>query len=96
VLSYQIDNIIEIIRWLVFIAAGSGGVTLILRTWFKARGQLAAEQVRELLDSVESLHEAVDDLRAQQSAFHRQMQERVGEISGRVEFAERMLGKGET
>ena len=91
---YQIDNLIELVRILLVAGVSFGGFTLLLRTWLKGRRQLASEHVRQMLDSIESLHEAVDDLRVQQAAFQNQMQDRVGEISGRVEFAERLLSEG--
>ncbi len=91
--NYQIDNLIAIVRTLLFMITGFGGVTLVLRTWFKGRGKIAESQMKHLLESMESLHEAVDDLREQQGAVQ-QLNDRVGEISDRVEFAERMLSKG--
>ena len=91
--NYQIDNLIGIIQTLLFMVTGFGGVALVLRAWFKGRGKIADSQAKHLLESVESLHEAVDDLREQQGSMH-QLNARVGEISDRVEFAERMLSKG--
>ena len=91
--NYQIDNIIGIIQALLFMVTGFGGITLVLRTWFRGRGKISENQVKHLLESVESLHEAVDDLREQQGSMQ-QLNDRVGEISDRVEFAERMLSKG--
>ena len=92
--NYQIDNLIGIVQTLLFMIAGFGGVTLVLRTWFKGRGKIAESQMKHLLESMESLHEAVDDLREQQGVVQ-QLNDRVGEISDRVEFAERLLSKGE-
>ncbi len=91
--NYQIDNLIGIVQTLLFMITGFGGLTIVLRTWFRGRGKISEGQVKHLLDSVESLHEAVDDLREQQGAVQ-QLNDRVGEISDRVEFTERMLSKG--
>jgi hypothetical protein len=91
---YQIDNLIEILRMVLGIGGAAIGASIVIATWFKARGSLGARDTKKLLESNESLHQAIDQLRADNAEFRHELHERVEEISGRVEFAERMLAKG--
>jgi hypothetical protein len=88
--------LIQILAWLVMIAAVTGGATILLRTWLRNRHALTADDVRRLMTSVEDIHHTLEDLRAEQDAFRRRVDGRVDEISGRVEFAERLLTEGES
>jgi hypothetical protein len=91
---YQIDTLIAILRMVLAIGGGAIGLSIVIATWFKARGSLGARDIKKLLESNESLHQAIEQLRADNAAFRDELHERVEEISGRVEFAERMLTKG--
>jgi hypothetical protein len=86
--------LIQILAWVVVIGAATGGATVLLRTWLRNRHGLTAADVRRLMASVEEIHHSLEDLRAEQDAFRRRVDERVDEISGRVEFAERLLTEG--
>ncbi len=76
------------------IGGGAIGLSIVIATWFKARGGIGTKDVKKVLESNESLHHAIEQLRADNAAFRDELHERMEEISGRVEFAERMLAKG--
>jgi hypothetical protein len=84
---------VQIAGYLVLIAAASGGAALVVRTWLRNRHGLTADEVRRLMASVEDIQHSIEDLRADGDGLRRQLEARVSEISGRVEFAERLLTK---
>ena len=92
---YQIDNLMDIVATLLYILTGAGGLSLIVYSISKARGRIFSgadpEQLKKLVETNESLLHAVGDLQAEQASLQREIRDRVGEISGRVEFAERLL-----
>ena len=73
------------------IAAGSGltALFMILHYRIKSKTQISAEQVDRLMESQEMIMQALDDLREEVAG----QQSEVRELSGRIEFAERLLAK---
>ena len=88
---YQIDSLMDIVATLLYILTGTGGLSLIVYSISKARGRFAPDQLKKLVETNESLLHAVEDLQAEQASLQREIRDRIGEISGRVEFAERLL-----
>lgn len=88
--------LIQILAWVVVIGAFTTGATILLRTWLRHRHGLTAADVRRLMMSVDEIHHTLEDMRADQDGFRHRVNERVDEISARVEFAERLLTEGES
>ena len=70
------------------------GLWLVLRAWTANRGVLSQDRMAKLIqhseanqETLELIHEALEDMRADMRAREND----VRELSGRVEFAERML-----
>ena len=68
---------------------GLSALFMILRYRTKTRGELPQESVEKLLESQEQILNVLEDLREDIHSG----QEEVRELSGRVEFAERLLAK---
>jgi hypothetical protein len=74
-----------------FLAATTGltALFMILRFKLKAKGQIPGEKLDRLVESQENILAILEDLRDEIGAQDRQ----VAELSGRVEFAERLLAQ---
>jgi hypothetical protein len=59
------------------------------KTFLRLKQGAAPNQMDRIAESLELLHESVDDIR---EALHSQSEE-VRELSGRIEFTERLLSK---
>ena len=73
------------------IAAGSGltALFMILRYKLRSKAQISDEQVDRVMESQEMILQALEDLREEVAG----QQSEVKELSGRIEFAERLLAK---
>ena len=72
------------------VIATVGGVTaiwIITRTWLRYKRSPSGEDLSRISESLEALHESVDDLR---NDLRGRMNE-IRELSSRIEFAERLL-----
>lgn len=77
--GYQIANLLE----LLIIAGGSlGGLAIVAWAWVSRRSALGKGEMRRMLESVETVRESVEAMRAE-----------VGELSDRLEFTERMMAR---
>ena len=90
---YQIDNLISILRLVLTIGSSAVGASLVVYTWARAKRKFGSADTSRILEATERLHEAIDDLRAEQAALRSDVADRMGDISGRVEFTERLLTK---
>jgi hypothetical protein len=79
----------EMIAGMMAATTGLTALFMILRYRTKARGQLPTENTDRLLETQEQILNALEDLREEMHSG----QEDVRELSGRVEFAERLLAK---
>jgi hypothetical protein len=78
--SYQIQSLLEML-----IISGSvlGGLAIVALTWVKTRGHIGGRKdVTGLTESVDGLRDSVEGMRAE-----------LGDMSDRLEFAERMLAR---
>ena len=77
--SWQIMNLLEMV-----IIAGSvlGGLGMLTWAWSKRRPTLGKGELASLTESVETLRESVDGMRAD-----------LVDVSDRIEFAERVLSR---
>ncbi len=76
--SYQIQSLLEML-----IVSGSvlGGLAIVALTWIKTRGHIGARRdIARLTESVDGLRDSIEGMRAE-----------LGDVSDRLEFAERML-----
>ena len=64
---------------------------MILRYKLKAKSQFSAEQVERLMESQDVILQSLEDLREEVAG----QQGEVRELSGRIEFAERLLAKSD-
>ncbi|MCZ6916882.1 MAG: hypothetical protein O7I93_08910 [Gemmatimonadetes bacterium] len=91
---HHIDLLVNLFIAVAVIGTSTASITVLLRTWFGHRATLAPEQVKKIMEALETIQGDIEDLRGDQLDFQRDVRDRVGEISGRVEFTERMLSKG--
>ncbi len=76
-----------VVPTLIFTAGGVGAVWIITWAWLRNKKNVPPEQLAKMLGALEELQHSVDDLR---DDIRVQVNE-IREISGRVEFAERLL-----
>ncbi len=79
----------EIFGGLMAATTGLTALFMILRYRIKAKGQISTEHLDRLMESQEQILNTLEDLREEVAASNSD----VRELSGRVEFAERMLAK---
>ena len=91
---YQIDNLIELIQMVVLIGTGTGAIAALMYASSRLRGRISGHDVKRITEGLDSIHQAIEDVRADQAGQRRELSDRLEEISGRVEFTERMLTKG--
>ena len=91
---HHIDLLVSLFIAVVVIGTGTASITVLLRTWLGTKARLAPEQLKKIMETLETIQSDIEDLRGDQMDFQRDVRDRVGEISGRVEFTERMLSKG--
>ena len=86
-MPYGIIFMSEVLPTIIFTAGGVAALWIGTSAFLRFRRAAAPEELARINESLEMLHESVEDLR---DAMQDQMTH-VREISGRVEFAERML-----
>ncbi|HSR15796.1 MAG TPA: hypothetical protein VLL51_08590 [Gemmatimonadales bacterium] len=76
---YQIDNIIQAISILLWIGGAAGGFSLVLYVRSRVAGQLPAEREQQLIDMIDQVHQAVDDLRTEQAILRDEVRRQLGD-----------------
>ncbi len=84
---YDIIFMTTVLPALIVTAGGVGGVWLITSAWLRNKKNVRPEELGRIADTLELLQHSVDDLREDLRIQVNQIRE----ISGRVEFAERLL-----
>jgi len=79
--------ILSVLPALIATAGGVGATWLITSAWLRSKKHVRPEEFGKIAESLEMLQHSVDDLR---DDLRTQANE-IREISGRVEFAERLL-----
>lgn len=88
-MPYGIIFLNEVLPSLILVTGGVLAMWIGSRTWLKLKKPEGSADLERIAESLELLHNSVEDLRDELRA---QMTD-VRELSGRVEFAERMLTK---
>ena len=88
-MPYGIIFMSEVLPTLILTAGGIAAFWIGTSTFLKLRRSPASNDLGRISESLDSLHESMDDIR---DALHSQMGE-MRELSGRIEFTERMLTK---
>lgn len=88
-MPYGIIFMSEVLPTLILTAGGVAALWIGTSTFLKLRGTAPTNELGRISESLDLLHESMDDIR---DALHSQMGD-VRELSGRIEFAERMLTK---
>jgi len=79
----------EILPTLIMTAGGVAAFWIGSRTYLRLKQGGTSNDMSKIAESLDLLHESMDDIRA---VLHSQSDE-VRELSGRIEFAERLLTK---
>lgn len=88
-MPYGIIFMSEVLPTLILTAGGVAAFWIGTSTFLKLRRSSPSNDLGRISESLDSLHEAMDDIR---DGLHSQMGE-MRELSGRIEFTERMLTK---
>ena len=88
-MPYGIIFMSEVLPTLILTAGGVAAFWIGTSTFLKLRRTAPANELGRISESLDLLHESMDDIR---HALHSQMGE-MRELSGRIEFTERMLTK---
>ena len=88
-MPYGIIFMSEVLPTLILTAGGVAAFWIGTSTFLKLRRTAPTNELGRISESLDLLHESMDDIR---HALHSQMGE-VRELSGRIEFTERMLTK---
>jgi hypothetical protein len=89
-MPYGIVFMTEVLPTLIWTAGGLAALWLGTNTFLKYRRNPSGDELGRIAESLELLHHSVEDIRDE---MRDQMSE-VRELSGRIEFAERILAKG--
>ncbi len=87
----------EVLPVAIIAVAAVTGLGLILRTWSRSRNALSAGEVQQLTASLESVRESQEMILSSLEGLRGELTTHAGdlrEISGRVEFTERILSQG--
>lgn len=79
----------EILPTIIVTVGGVAAFWIGARTFLRLKQTAGPDELAKISESLELLHESLDDIRAE---LHSQSDE-VRELSGRIEFAERLLSK---
>jgi len=79
----------EILPTLILTAGGVAACWIGARTYLRLKQTAGPNELAKISESLDLLHESLDDIRAE---LHSQNDE-VRELSGRIEFADRLLTK---
>lgn len=88
-MPYGIIFMNEVLPSLILVGGGVLAMWIGANTWLKLKKPSGNTDIDRIADSLEMLHQSVEDLRDE---IRGQMTD-MRELSGRVEFAERMLTK---
>lgn len=88
-MPYGIIFMSEVLPTLILTAGGVAAFWIGTSTFLRLRRSGPTNDLARISESLDLLHESMDDIR---DAIHSQMGE-MRELSGRIEFAERMLTK---
>ena len=88
-MPYGIIFMSEVLPTLILTAGGVAAFWIGTSTFLKLRRSGPPEELGRISESLDLLHESMDDVR---DAIHSQMTD-IRELSGRIEFTERMLTK---
>ena len=88
-MPYGIVFMSEVLPTLILTAGGVAAFWIGASTFLRLRRSGPTTDLARISESLDLLHESMDDIR---DALHSQMGE-MRELSGRIEFAERMLTK---
>jgi hypothetical protein len=88
-MPYGIIFMNEVLPSLILVAGGVLAMWIGSNTWLKLKKPAGSADFDRIAESLEMLHNSVEDLRDE---LRGQMTD-VRELSGRIEFAERMLTK---
>ena len=82
-MPYEIIFLSTVLPALIATAGGVGATWIIASAWLRNKKNVRPEDLGRIADTLELLQQSVDDLRIQANEIR--------EISGRVEFAERLV-----
>ncbi len=88
-MPYGIVFMTEVLPTLIWTAGGLAALWLGSNVFLKYRRGTSGDELARIAESLELLHQSVEDVRDE---LREQMGE-VRELSGRIEFAERILAK---
>jgi hypothetical protein len=88
-MPYGIIFMSEVLPSLIFTAGGVLALWIGANTWLRLRKSSGGTEYERIAESIELLHQSVEDLR---DDLRGQLDE-VRELSGRIDFAERLLTK---
>ena len=88
-MPYGIIFMSEVLPTLILTAGGVAAFWIGTSTFLRLRRSGPTHELARITESLDLLHESMDDIR---DALHSQMGE-MRELSGRIEFTERMLTK---
>ena len=88
-MPYDIIFMTTVLPTLILTGGGVAAIWVVTRAWLRYKRSPNAEELGRIVESLEVLHHAVEDLR---DDLRLRMNE-IRELSGRVEFAERLLGE---
>ena len=88
-MPYDIIFMTTVLPTLILTGGGVAAIWVVTRAWLRYKRSPTAEELNRIAESLELLHHSVEDLR---DDLRGRMNE-IRELSGRVEFTERLLGE---
>lgn len=82
----------DVLPTAIVAVAGLAAFGLLMRAW--SRRAIHRGEAAKIQASLEVIHNAIEDLRLEQESLALDVRDRVADLSGRVEFAERLLARG--
>lgn len=82
----------DVVPTIVVAVAAVTALGLLLRAW--SQRALHRGDAAKIRAGLEVLHNSIEDMRADQESLALDVRDRLSDLSGRVEFAERMLAPG--
>ncbi|UCG85290.1 MAG: hypothetical protein JSW71_15305 [Gemmatimonadota bacterium] len=84
----NIDTLITVIGVIAFLSLGLGGLKIIVGAWVKRKELAAGGDADKFLEAIEAVRSEQDELR-------NQLNGEIADLQERVDFAERLLTKGQ-
>jgi hypothetical protein len=84
----NIETLITVIGVMGFVSLGLVGLKIVVSAWVKRKELAAGGDAQKLLEAIEILRSEQDELRTQMST-------EIADLHERVDFAERLLAKGQ-